>query len=52
MAERKPKEEPQERDRDDTDLEWEGFRDFVKKMGRIPKEDLNEMLAKRAVVRL
>jgi len=47
MAEHKPKDEPQKRNRDDTDPEWEGFEDYVKKVAQVPKEELNELLAKR-----
>ncbi len=49
MAEEKPKDQAQkdERNRDDADPEWEDFKDFVKKMAQVPKEELNEKLAER-----
>ena len=48
MAEEKPKDEPSkdERNRDDTDPDWEGFRDYVKRIAAVPKEELNKKLAK------
>ena len=47
MAERKPKDEPQkdESNRDDTDPQWEGFKDYVRKVSQIPKEELDKRLA-------
>lgn len=51
MAERKPKDEPQrdERNRDEgeADPNWKGFKDYVRKISRVPKEELDERLAKR-----
>lgn len=31
--------------RDDRGSQWESFRDFVKKIAAVPKEELNEKLA-------
>jgi hypothetical protein len=49
MAERKHKDEPQkdERNRDEgeADPEWEGFKDYVRKISQVPKEELDERLA-------
>ena len=49
MAERKPKDEPQRdepnRDEGEADPNWEGFKDYVRRMSQIPKEELDERLA-------
>lgn len=42
MAEEKPNGEVQENERDPN---WEGFKDYVKKMAAVPKEELDEKLA-------
>ncbi len=42
MAEEKPNGEAQENERDSN---WEGFKDYVKKMSQVPKEELDERLA-------
>ncbi|MCA1716883.1 MAG: hypothetical protein LC781_08555 [Actinobacteria bacterium] len=34
-----------ERNRDERDPDWEGFKDYVKKMAAVPKEELDEKLA-------
>jgi hypothetical protein len=44
MPEEKPKGESRE---DRQDPEWENFKDFVKKIGQVPKEELDEKLAER-----
>lgn len=45
MAERNQKDEAQKRNRDDTDPQWEGFKDYVRKVSQVPKEELDERLA-------
>lgn len=47
MVEEKPKDEAQrdEQGRDETDPEWEHFKDALKKLAQVPKEELNEKLA-------
>ncbi len=42
LAEQKPKDE---RDRDERNGSFENFKDFVKKIAQVPKEELNEKLA-------
>ncbi len=34
-----------DRNRDERDTNWEGFKDYVKKMMAVPKEELDEKLA-------
>lgn len=34
-----------QRDEQDRDSNWEGFKDYVKKMAAVPKEELDEKLA-------
>jgi hypothetical protein len=48
MAEEKPNSEPQkgERSHDGTDPGWEHFKDTLKKLAQVPKEELDEKLAK------
>ncbi len=42
---RKGETQRDERNRDEADPQWEGFKDYVKKMTRVPKEELDEKLA-------
>ncbi len=47
MAEKKLKDEARndERNRDDADPDWKGFKDYVKKIAAVPKEELDEKVA-------
>ena len=45
MAEEKPNSEPQKDERNGADPNWEGFKDYVKKIAAVPKEELDKKLA-------